>query len=482
MAKKFASAIACLLIAAACARPLAAADPNATGLGGGNSTSGEPAFLPPDQARPLKWGPRSLTTGNSAGGDDEEGAAGGADGDSRWQPPRTSTAPRPRSKDSSAASSSAPRKPAANTGDGAADNRAVENRSVDRRARRASAEGAATGGGAEALMAQAYERSTTARDEAGYNETIEFCKEALQAGPAPKTATYARRLLAWGFNKRGETRLAAGNEGAALEDFEAAVAADKTCWRALHNRGVSYASLGRTREAVDDFSRTIELSRDFGMAYFNRGETRCELGDFASALEDYDMAARLSPKDAAVYNSRGYAHYRLRQLGEALADFDKAVELNPQNAGTYTNRGDVYAETGAYAEAAADYKEAIRLDRKSGRAYQSVAWLMATCPDDEFRNGELAVKAAQRAIALDGRDDYRYLATLAAAQAAQGSFVEAQRNQQAAIQIAPDESRAVQQRRLTLYQSEKPYRTPRHEAVAERLPQMERSAPTNVRN
>ena len=47
---------------------------------------------------------------------------------------------------------------------------------------------------------------------------------------------------------------------------------------------------------------------------------------------------------------------------------------------------------------------------------------MATCPDERYRNEELALTAAQKALELDGDKDPRYIETLAAAYANAGQY------------------------------------------------------------
>ncbi len=327
----------------------------------------------------------------------------------------------------------------------------------DPNARRVSAQSSPAGVSAQSLLTQAYKRSVTATEEADYTETIELCRDAMQAGVKGNSATYLRRLMAWAYNKRGECLSSAGKDTPAFEDFQAAVELDNTSWRALHNRGVSLAGMGKTAEAAEDFSRAVEINRDFSLAYFNRGEMRYEQGDFNGAIEDYNTASKNMANDPNLYNSRGHAQYRLRRFKEAIIDFNIALRLDPHNAAALVNRGDVHADTAYYAEAAADYKAAIQFDPKLGRAFQSVAWLMATCPDKQYRNGGMAIEAAERALAIDGRGDYRYLATLAAAQATAGKFDDAIRTQQEAIDAAPETSRATQEKRLALYEARKPF-------------------------
>ena len=76
--------------------------------------------------------------------------------------------------------------------------------------------------------------------------------------------------------------------------------------------------------------------------------------------------------------------------------------------------------------AATDYRGAVEIDPNLARAYQGAAWLMATCPDEKFRNQKVALQAAKKAIEIGGDDNARFLDTLAAAYADTGQFERSQ--------------------------------------------------------
>ena len=307
---------------------------------------------------------------------------------------------------------------------------------------------------------KAYALTKTAESEEAYNEIIELCKSGMQKGVDTKTAVYARKLSGWAYNRRGESRADAGQTQDAFDDFDAAAGMDAGQWRAFHNRGVSYAMLGNQAAAIEDFGRTLELNPKFANAWFNRGELLYEKRDFAAAVRDYNQALKLAPQDAVAYNSRGHALFRLRRSTEALADYNKALEIDPSSAAAFVNRGDLLADQGNFAEAAKDYRSAININPSLGRAYQSAAWLMATCPEEQFRNAELAIEAAQKAIELDGDTDYRYLETLAAAQANAGEFEDAIGTQQRAIEIAPAAVAQVYKGRIEKFRAGRAHREP----------------------
>ena len=71
------------------------------------------------------------------------------------------------------------------------------------------------------------------------------------------------------------------------------------------------------------------------------------------------------------------------------------------------------------------YAHSLLLQPDFPDALDRLAWILATAPQAEFRNGEEAVRMAERACELTGHQQARLLATLAAAYAETGRFPEA---------------------------------------------------------
>ncbi len=322
-----------------------------------------------------------------------------------------------------------------------------------------------------ALSHQLHQEAKSATTCEELNGVLTKISALRGRGPEQQVDKYLADLQAWVLHRRGEayvkqaaeatganqTAISAQLDRQAMQDFDAAIKLDPQRWKSYHHRGVCYALNGEFEKALSDFSMTIELRPDYASAWFNRGEIHYEMGQFAKAIADYDEAIRLQDDDAGYYTGRGHAHTQLRQFDKALDDYHQAVKWDPVNPERMTNRGDAYRSLGQWERAANDYRQAIRLNREFGRAFQSAAWLMATCPDAQFRNPELAVRAAQKAIELDGQRDYIYLDTLAAAWASSHQFDKAQEVVRRAIQLAPAENSAPLKHRLELYRNGQPF-------------------------
>ena len=77
------------------------------------------------------------------------------------------------------------------------------------------------------------------------------------------------------------------------------------------------------------------------------------------------------------------------------------------------------------------------IDAQSAEAHRSLAWLLATCPDQRYRNPRQALASAEQAAKLAAPGDPFVLDALAAAHANAGQFDRAVRYQQEAIANVP---------------------------------------------
>jgi tetratricopeptide (TPR) repeat protein len=182
--------------------------------------------------------------------------------------------------------------------------------------------------------------------------------------------------------------------------------------------------------------------------------------DFDRAIADYTLAIRLDPNDAAAHIGRGAAWFDKKEYDKAIADYSRAIDLDPNDPLAYFGRGLTWSIRKNYDRAIADYRQAIRLKPNLAFAYNNAVWLMATCPDERFRNGRKAVELATKANELTSWTDFGSLDTLAAAYAEAGDFESAIKYQTKAIELNPTAAEFVEgeKKRLELYKGHKPYR------------------------
>jgi cytochrome c-type biogenesis protein CcmH/NrfG len=116
-----------------------------------------------------------------------------------------------------------------------------------------------------------------------------------------------------------------------------------------------------------------------------------------------------------------------------------------------------------FADALAQYRAAVRLDPKNPDYANDLAWLLATCPSAEVRDGKEAVRLA-RQVCHDHSDEARFWGTLGAANAEAGQFDEAAKVAEKALEMAQRQNRddvaRMNSELLELFRQGKPYHAP----------------------
>ena len=241
----------------------------------------------------------------------------------------------------------------------------------------------------------------------------------------------------------------------AVDIFTEQIRQNPNDWDGYSSRGLCWYYKGEIDIAIDDFNEAIRLAPNEVSNYCNRGMCWAEKGDPDKAIADYSEVIRLDPNDASARNNRAESLIKKVEFDKAISDASEAIRLNPKFSAAYALRGAAWAGKRQYEMAAADCEESLRIDPKTS-AFNEVAWLLATSPDEKCRNGKKAVDFAKRSCEI--AQNPRFFGTLAAAYAEIGDFDKAVEWQTKALAGASEKVKAEFQARLDLYKSGKPYR------------------------
>ena len=322
-----------------------------------------------------------------------------------------------------------------------------------------------------------YGKTESASTVSDYSAIFDFCRNVVGDSTRIKEdRQYARNLMSWAANRRGEARSdqagtmvreqqysqATELDALAKKDFETSIQLDPSRWRAHHNIGIIRALQGNNKAALESFEKVIALNPEFPDAYFNRGEIYFRSNEFELAIEDQNKVVQLKPQDSAAFSARAHSLYAIGKSQDALADYAKAMELSPSSSEAATEYADTCQALGKWKEAATAYQLALKLDGQNVRTLQNAAWMMATCPDEFYRNGDSALETAQRAVQLASSPaSVHVLDVLAAAQAASGDYFSAQSTIAEALRSTTDAAlRSELQLRARQYQRKRPYVQP----------------------
>jgi Tfp pilus assembly protein PilF len=225
--------------------------------------------------------------------------------------------------------------------------------------------------------------------------------------------------------------------------------------------GFAFAGKGKNSEAAAEYAKAVELRPTFSDAENNWGLALNSLGQVDEAIQHFQSALRSEPSHALAHANLGEALLKQGNLDPAMEHLKTSLQLDPHNSDAHHQMALALSRQGQIEEAFIHYQESIRLDPVSVGTLNDLAWLLATGPNPGYRNGQEAVRVAERGRALIKQPPPILLGTLAAAYAEAGRFAEATNMAQEAITRAnaagQKEIAATNQKLLQLYRASKPY-------------------------
>jgi serine/threonine protein kinase/Flp pilus assembly protein TadD len=238
---------------------------------------------------------------------------------------------------------------------------------------------------------------------------------------------------------------------------------------------------GRLDEAEESYRESIQIheaavnenptdlfhlgtaNRALGDLLFRRGEFQEAIDYYRKSLDTAEAIRRDFP--TAAFSS-GHNLRALPQLVVCLHKLgrtDEATELLANweilNAEGLNQRGTAYHSIGQFGKAVRDYEQVLKLTPNSWRAYNTLAWSLATVDNADIRDGKRAVELATKACEMTDFRDPVPLDTLAVAHAEVGDFSSAEAWQEKAIHLVNDKTlRQGFIERLKSYKAKQPWR------------------------
>jgi tetratricopeptide (TPR) repeat protein len=258
-----------------------------------------------------------------------------------------------------------------------------------------------------------------AEDAVGY-ETM------MRAAPTDASLHTDVALIYWDLG-RGDR---------AITHYEAAIALEPDNVRTRYNFATLLAERRRFDEAAMHFRKAVSLRPDHAETHNNLGAVLWAQERFGEAVEHFSEALRLEPKNFRAHNNVGHSLASRGQIDQAIEHYRQALALNPDFADAHVNLGRAYASQGRYQDAVRHLREARRAAVNWPVPLADLAWLLATMPDEGSRRPDEAVRLAEQATQLTGRQNIAALDALAAAYAATRRFEEAVAAAESAIALA----------------------------------------------
>jgi tetratricopeptide (TPR) repeat protein len=191
------------------------------------------------------------------------------------------------------------------------------------------------------------------------------------------------------------------------------------------NLSYALSEAGRGKEAIPHYQALLKLKPNDLKVRYNLGLELVSAGRPAEAADQFSEALRRSPDSDKLHNSLGIALAQQGKFEVAGTEFERAIQLNPNFPWPRLNNGVILQQMGNAGGAYSNYTKAVDLQPDWGQALDDLAFLLATCPEAEWRNPAKAVSLSTKANDLVERKSPHFLRTLAIAYAADGQFTNA---------------------------------------------------------
>ncbi|WP_198000046.1 tetratricopeptide repeat protein [Gimesia alba] len=267
------------------------------------------------------------------------------------------------------------------------------------------------------------------------------------------------------YSKQGKLKAARSDFERALElnPFDETIRLNPEDMESYQQRGNLYFCAEQYQNALDDFIQIPEPSTELqvliGYCYLRSDDVEKAKSIFREALEQnvYGEAINLNSADSTLFLDRAYLLLNLDEFERAIEDLTHAMNLGEQSAELLAARGTAYYELHHFQKAKLDFEAAIQQAPEFHPGYNGLAWMMATCPDPEFRDARQSLGLARKNLELHPEPEWSDLGTLAAALAATGDFEEAIRMGKESLSLAPKHEQAECETRLECYERHEVY-------------------------
>ena len=236
------------------------------------------------------------------------------------------------------------------------------------------------------------------------------------------------------------------------------------CWMAETNLGSELLEGGDIDGAIAHLERSLRLKFDVLESHNSLANALFRKGDVDAAIAEANVALNFDPTNADTHTVLGMALMTKGRLDEAIAQLSRAVEILPNHSRAHYHLAAALAEKGETVDAIAHYEKAIEAQPDFFEALTNLAWIFASSPEANIRNGPKAVELAEKASRLTDDTSPVILRTLAAAYATNKSFDKALDTSRRALRSAQEQHNAelaeAIRREMSLYKFGLPYNAP----------------------
>jgi len=318
----------------------------------------------------------------------------------------------------------------------------------------------------------AHDRAALRISPGDANGLTNLANALLRKGELPEAITQFREVTRVRPNDSevrrnlGKALFQNGEIDQSIAEFREALRIRADDSDAAYSLGNALQQKGENAAAIPYFRRAIQLRPNDVAAHYNLGIALQRDGQFDPAIAEFHKTLEFDPRKIDAHNNLAITLLKKGLTNEAIAEWQMILQKEPQNAGMHSNLAAAYLSQNRLAEAISEWREAVRLQPDKLATEISLAWILATAPEDNLRNGPEALEIAQRAFRVGAERNCMTYRVLAAAYAENGRFDAALKAAQEGAQRAEAQGQTaiaqLLQLDLSLYQISIPLRDSTH--------------------
>jgi tetratricopeptide (TPR) repeat protein len=215
---------------------------------------------------------------------------------------------------------------------------------------------------------------------------------------------------------RGKLAFEAQRYADAAGEFRKAVAAKPDSVTARMNLGAALTQLGDLQGAAEQFEEALRIEPGKVNAHYNLAMVLASQNKHEETIIHLDSALNVDPNDLDARFLLASELMKSGRLDEALVEFSRVVQADPNNEGALLEQAKLLHRKGQFKQALDCLEKGHAQYPQKGRTAVMLAYLLATSPQSELRNGVRALDLAQRVYKATGALQHGALVAMALAE------------------------------------------------------------------
>jgi len=202
----------------------------------------------------------------------------------------------------------------------------------------------------------------------------------------------------------------------AADEFRKAVAANPSSVTARVNLGSTLAQTGDVKGAIDQYQQAIRIDRSSAAGHYNLGLLLAKQNQHDRAIVHLRSAVGLNSKDMEARFALAQALLKSGRTEESLAEFSRVVESEPDNEEALLEQVKLLFKKHEYKQAIQILEKANGRFPQRGQTAALLAYLLASSPLYDLRDGARALALAKAVYQATGLVNHGALVAMALAE------------------------------------------------------------------